>query len=88
MLSNPAGKITNFAKVPSGIEGSTAHALFRITVYSDRIIRVHFAKEEFDEHSYAVVAEPEAVKWNFEETRDALIISTEEVVCQVNRATA
>jgi len=49
------GKITSWKKIPGGIEGKTATAIFDILAYSDNIIRIRVTKNEaFDNFSYTL----------------------------------
>ena len=49
------GKVISYKKVPGGIEGKTAAAIFDVHVYNDHIIRVRISKnKQFSNFSYAL----------------------------------
>jgi alpha-glucosidase len=85
-LSNSLGTLLGFEHFQYGIEGKTTFGQFRITLYSDHIIRIQATLEEyFEESSYAVVAKPGTVDFAVEEVNDHLLISTAELVLQVQK---
>src|ERR1700750_3248250 len=51
------GKIIAYKKVPGGIAGKTANAIFDIHAYNDHIIRIRVSKKKkFDNFSYALTS--------------------------------
>jgi alpha-glucosidase len=64
---NP-GSIKEFRKIPNGIVAKSENANLRISFYSDHIVRITFSREqEFDDQSYAVVAQAAPVKYDCED---------------------
>ena len=52
-----AGKINSYKKIPGGIEGKTANAIFDIHAYSDNTVRVRITKsKKLNDFSYALVS--------------------------------
>lgn len=72
------GKIISYKKIPSGIEGKTATAIFDVHAYSDNIIRVRVSKNKaFNNFSYALVDNKiPGVNIQTKEQGDNIILST------------
>ncbi len=85
MLSKPIGKILHYNQKEFGIEGATENAQFRITVYNPFIIRVHFTRTEFDDHSYAVVENPENNNWKLKDEKSKITISTGVIIAEIQK---
>lgn len=83
------GKISSFSKDTHGITGeSENNILFKITVFSEQIIRVQLGTETFDNQSYAVVGEPEDLPFTFSESEEVLTLSTSLITLTMDRATS
>ncbi len=81
------GKIESFSQNNHGISGRTGNdILFEITVYSSSIIRVRFTRDEFDDHSYAVVAQP-AGEFTLSDDKKAIVLQTDLLACSISRET-
>ena len=94
-----AGGSTALATTPSPISvaGVTQNSdgitiqmnpgVMRVTVWSDRVIRVQYTDQNQlpADASLAVIGRPEAAEWKYSETKDAEIVSTDRVVAKVNR---
>ncbi len=77
VLSQRVGKITTWKKEIAGIVGETSAHKFRIQFYSESIARITITKEnEFEDFSYAVIAEPSDTKVDISETTDRLTART------------
>ncbi|MEL7003810.1 MAG: TIM-barrel domain-containing protein [Bacteroidota bacterium] len=85
-LSETLGEIIDYNKTTRGIEGEEASGKkFRISVYSNRMVRVHFTQEEdFELHSYAVIAEPYG-DFELTEEEDYLLIKTSKLSVKVDK---
>ena len=72
------GKIISYKKIPGGIEGKTATAIFDVHAYSDNIIRVRVSKNKaFNNFSYALVDNKiPGVNIQTKEQGDNIILST------------
>ncbi len=83
------GKIISYKKIPGGIEGKTATAIFDVHVYNDHIIRVRVAKnKQFRNFSYALTntAIPKFDQVNIKETATAIEISTASTEAIIEKA--
>lgn len=72
------GKIISYKKIPGGIEGKTATAIFDVHAYSDNIIRVRVSKNKaFNNFPYALVDNKiPGVNIQTKEQGDNIILST------------
>jgi alpha-glucosidase len=69
------GNVLNWTQLPQGIEGRSELAYFRITVFTDGIIRVQASKyDTFATNPYSVVVGPEPTKIDLEEKGELLTL--------------
>ena len=82
------GKITSWKKIPGGIEGKTAAAIFDIHAYSDNIIRVRISKEKtLSNFSYALDSNeiPDFKDIQVTENGKTIEISTSSIVVEIEK---
>ncbi|UII30877.1 glycoside hydrolase family 31 protein [Fulvivirga ulvae] len=85
-LSTSVDNLLQFEEKHNGLEGKTGSYQFRVLVYSSNIIRIHItANEQYDEHSYAVIAKPEFNDFNLEDSDDLLILSTSAIDLKIEK---
>ncbi len=78
ILSQGPGKLRNWKQESNGISGETESAKFRVTVYSDNIVRVSLTRaDELEDFSYAVVAQPNGSSLEVSDSNDYLALTTE-----------
>lgn len=71
------GEITHWQQTAFGLEGYSAFARFRVTVYQDGIIRIQASRfDSFESNPYSVIAAPEKVNFFLVEEQDHLQLST------------
>jgi alpha-glucosidase len=76
--SQDLGKLKQWKKETNGIIGEADSGSFRILVYSDNIVRISLSKtSDFEDFSYAVIAEPNASSLEVTESNDQLVLTTE-----------
>src|SRR4051812_9206563 len=75
--SQRLGKIQNITTAENQITADTTLGKFKVTVYSQHVIRVAITcNDAFEDFSYAVVASPEGAKINVQNSDDHLTIKT------------
>lgn len=81
--------VVSAKKDSNGITLQMKPGVMRLEVYSSRIIRVTYAAQDKmpDLTSLAVIGKPERAKWNWSETKDEIILRTDEVQARVSRTT-
>ena len=80
-ISQHCGAIIDYSRRPFGLSGTTENANFKILILQEGMIKVHLSKkEEFDEHSYAIIAKPIGVDFTLSEKSDALEIKTSKLI--------
>lgn len=83
-LSQSPGKINRWQKNADGISGETAKQKFNVRFYNDQIVRITLtAANDFENFSYAVVAEPKKIPFQIEESKDQLRLSTSKFSVQI-----
>ncbi|UII25274.1 glycoside hydrolase family 31 protein [Fulvivirga maritima] len=81
------GKLLNYSQQANGIEGTTTHASFQITIYTAHIFRIHItAQQEPNTNPYSVITQPTDIDFKVEENDEQVIISTSELVLQIDKA--
>ncbi|HEY0654849.1 MAG TPA: glycoside hydrolase family 31 protein [Chryseosolibacter sp.] len=76
--SHDLGKLKQWKKEANGITGETDAGKFRVLVYSDNVVRISLTRNaEFEDFSYAVVAQPNASSLEVTESNDHLALTTE-----------
>ena len=77
-LSQDLGKLKQWKKESTGISGETDSGKFRVDVYSNNIVRIKLVRNgDFEDFSYAVVAEPDASSLEVSDSDDQLVLTTE-----------
>lgn len=81
--------VAGVRKKSDGILLQMNPGMMRLEVYSPRVIRVTYtAQNELPKSSsLAVITKPQRTKWNWRETKDEVILSTDEIQARVKRAT-
>jgi alpha-D-xyloside xylohydrolase len=81
--------VASVKKDSDGITLQMKPGAMRLEVYSPRIIRVTYAAQDElpDLTSLAVIAKARRTKWTWRETKDEIILRTDEVQVRVNRMT-
>src|SRR6185369_12635012 len=75
--SQRLGKIQSTTTGQDQITADTTLGKFKVTVYSPHVIRVAITRnDKFEDFSYAVVASPEGIKINVQNSDDHLTIQT------------
>lgn len=81
------GDINTYKNTSHGLEAFTNQGSFKVTVYTDNIIKVHVTKdEEYDESSYAVIKKPEAVDFLIKDSDNQIEISTSQVTLIITKS--
>jgi alpha-glucosidase len=71
------GEITHWQQTAFGLEGYSASARFRVTVYQDGIIRIQASRfDSFESNPYSVIASPEKVNFFLAEEHNHPSLST------------
>lgn len=80
------GALQSFKKHSHGIEGQSASAKFKVTLYSDSIFRIAITRQEqFEELSYAVIATPGSVSFDLQETDHEITLRTATTLLIIKR---
>jgi alpha-D-xyloside xylohydrolase len=81
--------VTGVERDAHGLTLQMKPGLLRLEVYTPRVIRVTYtAGEQFpNSDSLAVIAKPADVKWTSRETKDDVVLRTDEIEARVHRAT-
>lgn len=90
-LSQPVdvGKVKTWRKTPTGIEGSTDNAIFRVSIYNDNTVRVTISRnEQFRDFSYVLTDEAKPVNNTFvlNEKGNIIEIITNAILMQIEKA--
>ncbi len=71
------GKFTSYKNIASGIQAETTFGKFKVTVYSNSILRISATVDEtFEDFSYSIVAKPADVHFEISENTQSLTIKT------------
>lgn len=85
--SQNLGDFTTYRKTKTGLEGETTRGKFLVDVFSSAIIKVSMSPDgRFDDFSYAVVAVPETDEFTIEEEANILLVKTDKIRLQINKA--
>lgn len=80
------GNLLHFEESTYGLEGKTEISKFKVVVYSPHIIRIHITlNEQYDDHSYAVVAEPAFRDYIVEDSADYLTVKTSAITLRIDK---
>lgn len=83
-LSESLGAMTSWSAEAHGLLVKTAQAHLRVVVYSSTILRIRIAKASgdvaaWDNHSFAVIAEPQSGKFTTSENAESITLVTDAV---------
>ncbi len=85
-LSQSLGNLITWNKEESGLSGETSFGRFRVICFTDSIIKISTSKTaDFDDFSYAVVAQPTGIHTEISEVNDQLIIKTNKVIVSIQK---
>lgn len=85
-LSQSLGKLLTWNKVEHGLYAETSCGKFRVSFYTDAIVRINITRSEnFDDFSYAVVAQPSLKNLTIIDTNDTLIIKTKSIIVSIQK---
>lgn len=85
-LSHSLGNLTTWKQEEFGIIGETTYGKFRIRLYNDHTVRIQVTKqEEFEDFSYAVIAEPGAGMTTILDQPENIVIKTSNLVLTVTK---
>jgi len=85
---NSVGKIVSYTKIPGGITGRLAGAIFEVRAWSPNIIRVRVSRRKsFDDFSYALIQpDPSTqVKVGIVEKDDRILLSTTSLHAEIEK---
>ncbi|HEY8934590.1 MAG TPA: glycoside hydrolase family 31 protein [Cyclobacteriaceae bacterium] len=86
VLSQSLSNLTAWSKIKGGISGETSLGKFRVLFYNDAIARISITKaSQFDDFSYAVVAEPQETTLRIEEDSDSIRITTSSYITRIQK---
>lgn len=78
--SKSLSTLTQFTKTEAGLIGQTDHAHFRVMIYSDAIVRITVTQQnEFEDFSYAVVANPAPTPFHLNDGIDHISLQTDKL---------
>lgn len=73
-LFESAGSVSSITKNQQGLSITLNNARVRLMVYSPTVFRIQFSKTAtFDEHSYAVVVQPQSTRFDFTDGNPAIL---------------
>ena len=83
------GTISSFTRIEYGLVVSSTNGSLRIVVYSRSVVRVQVSdSDEFDDHSYSVVASPDAIDFKLTDDSNQLVVSTGSMKLVISKATS
>lgn len=84
--SKSAGKLIDWKKITSGLEGNLENARFRVQQYDESIFRISLTRsEKFEDFSYSVVAEPHPMTADIVESDKNLQLITNGLQLIINK---
>lgn len=86
-LYRSLGEVTAVDQTGRGLELTTAEAIVKLTVYSESVIRVYIEQKvnELRELPYAVVAQPEQLEFQVQETEKTVFLATSKIKVIVSK---
>ena len=85
-LNERSGNVLQWQKEAFGLSGKAERAKFRVTLYSDTIVRIQLTREDFfEDFSYAVVASPTHPTWDVREDEGAITITTPKIILVIKK---
>ena len=80
------GPLEEYDRTQFGLEGTCSNAQVRISVFKPGVIRVQATQgKEFEDFSYAVIAKPVEVDYDFADGEDQLLLTTEDLRVVIKR---
>jgi alpha-glucosidase len=88
-LSQSLGKLQLWRKETYGVSGETSHGKFRVLFYAEGIARICITKaNDFENFSYALVADPKVVRTEIDEDEDNVRIKTSKFILLIQKTPA
>ncbi len=85
-LNERSGKVLHWEKEPCGISGTAENAKFKVTFYSDSIVRIQLTREDFfEDFSYSVIATPVSLVLQFADGPEAIRITTPKLILLIRK---
>lgn len=85
-LSESIGSLLSWSKTSNGLIGNTSKEKFRVQVYNPSLIRITITRlNEFEDFSYAVVANPTDTPYEITETAAEIFLRTSAATLQINK---
>jgi alpha-glucosidase len=86
--SRSLGDLISFVKSGNGLVGKTQETSFKVTVFTDGIIKINVSPhEDFDFHSYASIAEPStSLKIRINESEESIEILSDKIILEINKS--
>ncbi len=86
ITSKSLGNLISYSKHAGGVEGSTSYGNFKVSLYSDSIIRITATCEEtFEDFSYSVILKPNEVHFEISDQDNLIKITTKKVVLSISK---
>ncbi len=87
VTSKSLGNLSSFSKHTSGIEGITSFGNFKVSVYSESIIRITASLEnKFEDFSYSVIAAPSENSFEIIDEYDSIKIKTNACFLSISKS--
>ncbi|MCS6916342.1 MAG: glycoside hydrolase family 31 protein [Chitinophagales bacterium] len=71
------GNLKKARQISSGLEIFTHFGRLRIHIFTHTILRIEATVQEFSFRSYAVVEQPQPVRWNWKQYADSIVVQTD-----------
>jgi alpha-glucosidase len=84
-LSISLGELKTFRTTANGLTGETSYGNFNVTIYNKAIARITASRSDFEDFSYAVIAEPLQKEFDVQENDTSIEIRTDHFVLQITR---
>lgn len=85
MANKRLGNLISFQQHSSGITADTSFGKFRVTIYSDSIVRIHAVQDSYDDFSYAVVSRPAQTSFTVVDHSDAVFIHLKSFMIRIGK---
>jgi alpha-glucosidase len=83
----PTGAINSWWKIPTGLEGQTDHAVYRITVYAPDTIRIQMRMaDEFTANPYSVISSPLTEGFEVSENDAMIFLDTDKIKVEIKKS--
>jgi alpha-glucosidase len=86
ITSKSLGDLTSYTKHAHGIEGRTSFGNFKVSCYTDSIIRITATRENtFEDFSYSVILKPREVPFEIAEEDNFIKLSTKTSILSISK---